>query len=156
MFFGCVCVCVCVCVVNYTAEQASKAQSSPLPNYYIYRYHHRMWIPQAAFAIDNTPRSEMLLFFGWFWGAGRVWGVGMGWDGRFFFFFFFGLGRGGGGGGGGVGGGGGGGGGGGTIPVVSGFSGLLQASEALLKEQMLEAGQVRVGGREGLTLAPGV
>ena len=51
---------------------------------------------------------------------------------------------------------GGGGGRGGTIPVVSGFSGLLQASEALLKEQMLEAGQVRVGGREGLTLAPGV
>ena len=27
-----VCVCVCVCVVNYTAGQAIKAQSSPLPN----------------------------------------------------------------------------------------------------------------------------
>ena len=41
-------------------------------------------------------------------------------------------------------------------PVVSGVSGLLQGSKALLKEQMLEAGQVGVGGGEGLTLAPGV
>ena len=43
-----------------------------------------------------------------------------------------------------------------VVPVVSGLGGLLQAGKALLKQQALEARQVRVGGREGLALAPGV
>ena len=50
-----------VCGFIYTMGQASKGQKNPLPNYLaILQISLRVWIPQAAFAIDNSSRSEML------------------------------------------------------------------------------------------------
>lgn len=43
-----------------------------------------------------------------------------------------------------------------AVPVVSLFGGLFQACKAILKEQALQAGQVRVGGGQSLTPAPRV
>ena len=42
------------------------------------------------------------------------------------------------------------------LPEVSLLSSLLESSKALLKEQALQGGQVRVGGGQRLTLAPRV
>ena len=40
--------------VNYTAGQISRAQSSPLPNYYNSKYHHRVESSVIVFIINST------------------------------------------------------------------------------------------------------